>query len=553
MAKFAPLKAYAWPLAAAAASLVLTFNLAGCSDSGSDPNPFAMERGVVTYDYTKMVEAYGAAKVELPVEITSVSYTFRQGAAFVSSYETTIEPSTPEEIYEGVSVARTIEIPDIPTKADTVYAVYYDEAQNIVGIGVDSLKWSRTTEGHMGAQVEAPDFSYTAELGQPEILTNQVSYRPGDTIWVQVVAPYVTNAGVSVDYDLTPFYTFDTASNPYIKPAVYSGDCGPRPEKDPETGKVPEYFTPGYYETLDSYGIQPLKATPTNFPGQTETLTGQIYISDATLESVTIQSEAPEGGPAHLLVVDDALGVTEVNVEGLGMVSIGSTTVRAVGQYTSPSGRGPSFQAEASRNVRWETPESDETFSFQVDNRGRLVIVGTNNSQPASVEVAARGYEQASLTVNSYPATSSIELDMDQPSHSEIPQGTLVNGQVVCSFQVATSSATLTSGKQNVSAYPGLKVQTTGADSEGKAFIPDFRREGEQFVFDSTSAGTGSTVELQVRYEGTLPHKLTNKVTYTIGAAAPEGGGEEGGEPGGGDQQGGEGGNQEQTKDPDAP
>ncbi|MGM9998928.1 MAG: hypothetical protein ACI38Q_06000 [Candidatus Bruticola sp.] len=520
MAQFARKNLYGFA-AFAAASLAFCFTAAGCSDDTSTPDPFALNRGTVTYNYTKAV----AKAAELPAGAVKAYYTFSNDDAFVYAAEVDIDAITEAERQVGESVERAVTIDQVPIEANKVSVMYFSAEGIPVGIGVDTLNWIKATDGTSAAAVEEPDFTdselIAAGVGSDivtfKVTTSVPCVDKGNNVWVKPILSYTNSLGRYVSFDLTAFATYDLhkthADQPtYLEEESYKGytlnvspsfggdevvDNGGTDEGGGEAkiaAKVSSaQTTPGYYHAVE-YGQQQITVSLENLQALGDFSESKIvYISDATLKNIEISGEKD----VYVVVPEYDFGQESVFVDGVGLEDIPfyTATFEAVGNYVGT--KGPSFTEEASKYVRWSL-SSDEDVTYAQDAQGRLVVTSQAASLKNIVVYAESSSDKDQVTLHSLPSQSKLKISMA----TQVPVGGVTTGTIDSYFVVATESGDVEATGANLSTegYRRVKLLTPASTMALSAPTLAKNENGDGIVFTLDKEEEGTSVSLGATY-----------------------------------------------------
>ncbi|MGM9992794.1 MAG: hypothetical protein ACI376_08140 [Candidatus Bruticola sp.] len=544
MAQFAHKNLYGFA-AFAAASLALCFTAAGCSDDTSNPDPFALNRGTVTYNYTKAV----AKAAELPAGAVKAYYTFSNDDAFVYTAEVSISDADEEETAVGEPVERTTTIEQVPIEATKVSVMYFNNEGNPVGIGVDELNWTKDANGASSAVVEEPDYMNSeliaagikAETMNFDIMTSAPCVNKGGHIWVKPILSYTNGLGRHVAFDLSAFASYDLhkshADQPtYLEEDSYKGyvlnvappaigeaivDNGNAEGEGEEAAKVTaksssESSTPGYYYAVE-YGQQTVTVSLEDLAALgIASKSTVVYVSDATLKEVKISGDKD----VYVVVPEYDFGLESVLVEGVGLsdVPFYTTSFEAVGSYVGT--KGPSFTAAASKYVRWNL-SSDADVTYTQDAEGRLLVTSQATSLKDIVVSAEFGSNKDQVTLHSLPAVSKIKIDMDE----SIPAGSGTSGTIDSYFLVSTDAGEVATSSSSLPAegYRRIKLLTPVSTMalSSPTFIKNETGDGLVLILDKEEEGT--SVSLSAVYSDRTKNFVVSTDPFTVQVTAGEG------------------------------
>lgn len=534
MAKFAYKNLYGFTAFAAAAGLALCLTATGCSDDTSDPNPFEVSRGTVTYNYTKAV----AKVAELPASAVRATYTFSSGDALVYTTSAAIADITDEEAEAGESVARTVSIPQVPASADKVSVMYFNSEGTPVGIGVDSLDWTSTTTGRV-ATVDQPDVVESATIAAqisskeiaPQLVTSAPCVDKGGHVWVKPVLAYTNSLGKAVSFDLSSFATYSLnkkyADQPtFIEEDKYQGYVGNNASssvsddtttaddttaddtttgEDTATAKVSAAeATPGYYEAVE-YGQQEVSVSLTGWDalGTLDPVT--VYVSDAKLTNVTIEGD----DDVYVVVPDYSFDQESVIVSGVSTTAIPFNTVsfKAVGNYVGT--KGPSFTTDASQYANWSIEQSDDITASQ-DALGHYVVTSKATSLKDVAVTAQSSSSGDKVTLHSMSAAANIKVNIGE----EVVVGSTENGTVEGYFKVQTASGEVETSSFNVPNYGKVKISNVKTDKSESAPTVVKNETADGIVLTLDQEIEGSSVSFDTTYKD--GKKLNKTVSTTV-------------------------------------
>ena len=212
---------------AAALGLGMGLLVSGCGDSGSTtPNslnggdtptpptpepPISSDTYKVTFQYNSLAKNLG--RIDVASDIVNVKYAF-YGKADNKEF-TTVPTKAQEFKHEATAQEQDIIIDATKVKelgADIygVTAAYYDESDNLVAVGYDTINWQDSKT----ATITDPDLYRIGQGNDGLSLTsydpatgkNKTVFKPGENVGLSF--KFLPNGDTTKPYDLTPFATF---------------------------------------------------------------------------------------------------------------------------------------------------------------------------------------------------------------------------------------------------------------------------------------------------------------------------------------------------------
>ena len=209
---------------AAALGLGVSLLAGGCGDGGSTtpnplnggdtptpptPEPPISDTYKVTFQYNSLAKNLG--RIDVASDIVSVKYAFYGKA---DNKEFVTAPTKAHEFKHEASAQEqdiTIDATEVEELGANIYAVtaaYYDESDNLVAVGYDTLDW----QGGKTANVGSPDLytignddlsitSYDPATGK-----NKTVFKPGENVGLSF--ELIPDGETTKTYDLTPFAIF---------------------------------------------------------------------------------------------------------------------------------------------------------------------------------------------------------------------------------------------------------------------------------------------------------------------------------------------------------
>ena len=504
MAKSAYKNLYGFTAFAAAAGLALCLTTSGCSDDTSDPNPFEVNRGTVTYNYTRAA----AKAADLPAAAVKATYTFSEGDALiytVANVQIVPENGSSDDTKEGKLVGRVpedltpndpnatptswnVDIKQVPINANRVSVMYFDNSGAPVGLGVDSLSWTSTTEGN-SAVVSEPDMVDSSVIATkianeeivPQVVTSTPCVDKDEYIWVKPVLAYNNGSDKPVLFDLSGMATYsldgqDEGQSTYLEKAKYQWYVGKsdfsNSDEKTTTKADDSETTPGYYKAVE-YGEQKVTVSLNGWEtlGKLDPIT--VYISDAQLTEVTIDGK----DDVYVVAPNYDFGLSSVVVPGVSIESIPFNIVsfKAIGKYKGT--RGPSFDTDASSYVTWKLTNKDgqelsdkDGVKGQKDALGHYVVTSTATSLKDLEVTAQASSASPKVSLHSLPAAADIKVNIAQ----EVVKGGSADGTVEGFFKVTTPTGVVETSGSNITDYSKVKigkVESSPAPTENKATV----------------------------------------------------------------------------------
>ena len=389
------------------ATLVITVGLgvglliSGCGDSGSTtpnslnggdtptpptPEPPISDTYKVTFQYNSLAKNLG--RIDVASDIVNVKYAFYGKA---DNKEFTTAPTKAHEFKHEASAQEqdiTVDATEVEELGANIYAVtaaYYDESDNLVAVGYDTLDW----QGGKATTIAEPNLYSLTDNDAFSLTADKYVVKPSEDVTLSLTLTPSSSAVKT--YDLTPFAIFSQLND----------------TENPSTVSLAadENATNGQFKAVAYGKVKPVASLGTKISQPIDEL---IYVTDQTPKSIELRPansqisfgfdtktdvdksffltyipEPRDLGEKETVTVQCCDWKTGNTPLGEVTFALGEVPMQAIATYTKEPDKGPQPpQSDIIKDVELTTAFSGEgvaTYYGLDSNNGTLVASALGN------------------------------------------------------------------------------------------------------------------------------------------------------------------------------
>ena len=276
-------------VALAAVGLGIGLMLSGCGNSGSTtpnpldgttsptpapepsptpaPEPSPTGSYKVTFQYNSLAKKLG--RIDVASDIVNVKYVFYGKA---ENKEFTTIPTKAHDFKHEASAQEqdiTVDATEVEELGANIYAVtaaYYDESDNLVAVGYDTIDW----QGQKVVTIADPDLYTLTDNDQLSLIADKYVVKPSEDVTLSLTL--TPSSSTVKTYDLTPFATFGQLND----------------TENPSTVSLAadENATNGQFKAVAYGKVKPVASLGTKISRSIDEL---IYVTDQTPKSIELR------------------------------------------------------------------------------------------------------------------------------------------------------------------------------------------------------------------------------------------------------------------------